>query len=78
MVYIIRNGTSKAPELMQHLRALWRDLVRLDIDLRPRYIRSALNPADRWLRLASQSDWALDPVLVRRLTLGACTLDTFA
>jgi hypothetical protein len=78
VVHIIRNGTSKAPDLMQHLRALWRDLVRLNIDLRPRYIRSALNPADRWSRLASRSDWALDRALVRKLTSGACDLDPFA
>jgi len=31
VVHIIRNGTSKAPDLMQHLRALWRDLVRLAV-----------------------------------------------
>ena len=63
---------------MQHLRALWRDFVRLDIDLRSQYIRSALNPADRWSRLALQSDWALATALLRRLTLGACNLDPLA
>ena len=59
VVHIIRNRTSKSPALMAELRLLLLVLDELHIDLRPRYIRSELNPADFYSRMVDRDAWIL-------------------
>jgi hypothetical protein len=84
VVHIIRNRTSRSPQLMTELRSLMAVLDDLDIDLQPRYIRSELNPADEFSRLTDGDAWRLRTSTQRMLThksrrlLGAdFTLDAF-
>lgn len=67
VVHIIANRTSRSPALMSELCRLARLLDSLDIDLRPKYIRSALNPADELSRLTHRDAWGLKPHLQERL-----------
>ena len=85
VVHIIRNRTSRSPQLMAELRALMAVLDDLDIELQPRYIRSELNPADEFSRLTDRDAWQLRPSILRMLqhkarrVLGVdFTLDAFA
>ena len=67
VIFIIRNKTSRSPLLMAELRLLLELLDELHIDLRPRYIRSALNPADEFSRLTERDAWELRPRLRKQL-----------
>jgi len=85
VVHIIRNRTSRSPQLMGELRLLMEVLDELDIELLPRYIRSELNPADEFSRLTDRDAWRLRPSTHRMLrhkarrVLGTdLTLDAFA
>ena len=85
VVHIIRNRTSRSPQLMGELRLLMAVLDELDIELLPRYIRSELNPADEFSRLTDRDAWRLRPSTHRMLrhkarrVLGTdLTLDAFA
>ena len=85
VVHIIRNRTSRSPQLMGELRLLMEVLDELDIDLLPRYIRSELNPADEFSRLTDRDAWRLRTSTHRMLrhkarrVLGTdLTLDAFA
>ncbi len=85
VVHIIRNRTSRSPQLMGELRLLMEVLDELDIELLPRYIRSELNPADEFSRLTDRDAWRLRPSTHRMLrhkarrALGTdLTLDAFA
>ena len=85
VVYIIRNKTSTSPDLMAELRRLLELLDSLQIILRPKYIRSELNPADEFSRLTDRDAWSLRPSLQRMLLrkvhdiVGTpVTLDAFA
>ena len=85
VVHIIRNRTSRSPQLMDELRKLMTVLEDLDIELQPRYIRSELNPADEFSRLTDRDAWRLRASTHRMLShkarrlLGAdFTLDAFA
>ena len=82
--HIIANRTSRSPALMSELTRLLRLLDSLDVELTPRYIRSALNPADELSRLTHRDAWGLKDHVrdyVLRRTAEACgqvTLDPFA
>jgi hypothetical protein len=65
VVHIIENKTSRSPALMAELRELLLLLADLKIDLRPRYIRSHLNPADFFSRLVERDAWSLRPSVQR-------------
>ena len=85
VVFIIRNKTSRSPMLMAELRLLLELLDDLGIELRPRYIRSELNPADEFSRLTERDAWELHVPLRRQLLAKArrvmgfeVTLDPFA
>ena len=85
VVHIIRNRTSRSPQLMGELRLLMEVLDELDIELLPRYIRSELNPADEFSRLTDRDAWRLRTSTHRMLrhkarrVLGTdLTLDAFA
>lgn len=85
VVHIIRNKTSASPVLMAELRLLLALLDSLHIILRPKYIRSELNPADEFSRLTDRDAWCLRPSLQRMLmrkvfnVVGKpVTLDAFA
>ena len=67
VVHIIRNKTSTSPDLMAELRRLLEFLDSLQIILRPKYIRSELNPADEFSRLTDRDAWSLRPSLQRML-----------
>ena len=85
VVHIIRNKTSASPALMAELRLLLELLDSLQIILRPKYIRSELNPADEFSRLTDRDAWSLRPSLqrmlldkVKRQVGKPVTLDAFA
>ena len=85
VVHIIANCTSRSPALMAELRLLLHVLDELDIDLRPRYIRSHLNPADYYSRMTKRDAWSLRPhvqrmVLAQAAKILRCapSLDPFA
>jgi hypothetical protein len=85
VVHIIHNRTSRSPQLMAELRKLMAVLDDLDIDLKPRYIRSELNPADEFSMITDRGAWRLRASTHRMLLhkarriLGAdFTLDAFA
>lgn len=85
VVHIIRNKTSTSPDLMAELRRLLELLDSLQIILRPKYIRSELNPADEFSRLTDRDAWSLRPSLQRMLLRKVhdivgkpVTLDAFA
>ena len=85
VVHIINNRTSRSPALMAELRALLHVLDELDIDLRPRYIRSHLNPADYFSRMTNRDAWSLRPGVqrmvlrqARKLLRRPVSLDPFA
>ena len=65
VVHIIANKTSRSFALMAELRLLLALLDELRIDLRPRYIRSHLNPADFYSRLVDRDAWSLRPSVQR-------------
>ena len=84
VVHIIRNRTSKSHALMAELRLLLLVLDELHIDLRPRYIRSELNPADFYSRLVDRDAWSLRPSVAKmiltqakRRQMPAISLDPF-
>jgi hypothetical protein len=72
VVHIIRNRTSRSPQLMGELRLLMEVLDELDIELLPRYIRSELNPADEFSRLTDRDAWRLRPSTDLTLDAFAC------
>jgi hypothetical protein len=85
VVHIIQNCTSRSPALMAELRLLLTLLDELQIDLRPRYIRSALNPADFYSRMVQRDAWSLRPAVQRMVATKArrvhgqgISLDPFA
>ena len=78
VIFIIRNKTSRSPLLMAELRLLLELLDELHIDLRPRYIRSALNPADEFSRLTERDAWELRPRLRKQLLAKAECVMNFA
>eukprot|EP01050_Picozoa_sp_SAG11_P002526 SAG11_NODE_129_length_15500_cov_16.145250_13_plen_143_part_00 len=51
VIYIVRERTSRSPVIMAYLRKLWAILDLNCIDLRLKYVRSAMNPADAPSRL---------------------------
>ena len=65
VVHIIQNKTSRSFALMAELRLLLALLDELRIDLRPRYIRSHLNPADYYSRMVDRDAWSLRPSVQR-------------
>ena len=85
VVHIIANRTSKSHALMAELRVLLALLDELHIELRPRYIRSELNPADFYSRLVDRDAWSLRPSVTKMILaqaawrhLPAASLDPFA
>ena len=71
VVHIIQNCTSRSPALMAELRLLLHLLDELQIELRPRYIRSALNPADYYSRMVQRDAWSLRPSVQRMVAAQA-------
>ena len=80
VVGILNGYSSRSPQMMDELRLVVRLLEDLDLNLRVRWVESALQPADFWTRFSDKADWGLDPGLAHSLmhTWGACTVDQFA
>ena len=80
VVSILTHLTSRSPDLMAELRKLWYLLDCNDIQLRPRYLRSAANVwADRLSRELDDADWTLNPRIFRYLDRQfGHTVDRFA
>lgn len=80
VIWILTNGCSRSPEIMNELRQLWWLLAKHNIQLVPEYIPSALNPADYWSRVHDRDDWSLAPQWFRlaEQRWGTHTIDRFA
>ena len=81
VVWILTNFVSRSPALMSELRKLWYVLDEYDIQLRPLYIRSAMNViADYASRLAFSGDYVISLSRLRSIEAmwGRCTVDAFA
>ena len=81
VVHMITNYTSRSKPLMDLLRKLWFLCDVANIELRPRYIRSAANVwADALSRDLDRDDWRLNPKEFHRKDAewGPHGVDTFA
>jgi hypothetical protein len=81
VVSVLTHLTSRSPAMMVELRKLWYILDANDINIRPRYIRSAANIwADGLSRELDMSDWQLNPRIFRHLDKiwGTHSIDRFA
>lgn len=81
VVAVLTHFTTRSPQMMVELRKLWYLLDTNDINIRPRYIRSAANIwADALSRELDTSDWKLNPKLFKYVDKlwGPHTIDRFA
>jgi hypothetical protein len=81
VVAALTKLTSRSPAMMAELRRLWYLLDSNDINIRPRYIRSAANIwADKLSRELDYEDWQLNPRVFSHLQRrwGPHTIDRFA
>lgn len=80
VIYIIRERTTRSPVIMAYLRKLWCILDTNCIDLRLKYVRSALNPADAPSRLHGKEEWPVWREIFDEMQtlMGRNTVDRFA
>ena len=81
VVYMLAHYSSRSPEIMRRLRALFLLLDLNNTTLKVEYIRSEANVwADALSRDKDTEDWRLNPLIFQHLdqTFGPHTIDRFA